>query len=100
IRIEGWVHDGVPLPSGGAATPPAGATSAATTLRGVLTPRSGMEPATVGGGLAVLFLLYPDGTDAAHRALGEPCRAALAEIDQRLAKLDADVQASLNSSSN
>jgi len=112
IRIEGWVHDGVPLPSGGAATPPAagagsaapaapaGTTSAATTLRGVLTPRSGMEPATVGGGLAVLFLLDPDGTDAAHRALGEPCRAALAEIDQRLAKLDADVQASLNSSSN
>ncbi len=113
VRIEGWVHDGGPLPIGAAATLPpapgagspapaarAGTSAAATTLRGLLTPRPGMEPATVGGGLAVLFLLDPDGTDAAHRALGEPCRAALAEIDQRLAKLDADVQASLNSSSN
>jgi len=113
IRIEGWVHDGGPLPSGAGAAGPSGAAmgspapaastgtmTSTTTLRGLLTPRPGLEPATVGGGLAVLFLLDPDGTDAAHRALGEPCRAALAGIDQRLAKLDADVQASLNSSSN
>lgn len=115
IRIEGWVHDGAPLPPGAsssappaagigspapAAAPPAGTTPSATTLRGLLTPRPGMEPATVGGGLAVLFLPDPDATDAAHRTLGEPCRAALADLDKRLVTLDQDVQASLNSSSN
>jgi hypothetical protein len=102
IRIEGWVHDGAPLPQGASssAPPPAGTTPLTTTLRGLLTPRPGMEPATVGGGLAVLFLPDPDALDAAHRTLGEPCRAALAELDLRLVTLDQDVQASLNSSSN
>jgi hypothetical protein len=110
IRVEGWVRDTAPLPAGapgaGAASsapgaaPAAAAAPAATALRGVLTPRQGMQPATVGGGLAVLFVPDPAATDAAHRTLGEPCRAALAEIDKRLEGLNDELQASLNSSSN
>jgi len=96
IRIEGWVRDTAPLPPGA----PGAAAPSMAVLRGVLTPRPGMQPATVGGGLAVLFVPDLPGTDAAHRALGEPCRAALAEIDTRLAALQDEVQASLNSSSN
>jgi hypothetical protein len=110
IRIEAWVRDTSSLPpaSGPAASPPSAGAPApasasgasAVVLRGLLTPKPGMQPSTVGGGLAVLVLNDPDGTDAAHRALGEPCRAALAEMDQRLAALEQDVQASLNSRSN
>jgi hypothetical protein len=107
IRIEGWVRDTSPLPSvapgagaAAAAPAPAAAAPSSAALRGVLTPRQGMQPATVGGGLAVLFVPDLPGTDAAHRTLGEPCRAALAEIDKRLAALEDEVQASLNSRSN
>jgi len=59
-----------------------------------------MEPATAGGGLVVLVLADPQKTDADHKALGEPCRAALADRDRRVADLNEQVRASLNSSSN
>lgn len=117
VRIEGWVRD---LPAGAAAAPsasapppaavaPQAATSGAATgsaaargpgIAGLLSPRPGMQPATAGGGLVVLLLADPDATDAAHGALGEPCRADLADFDRRLEELNRDVQAALNSSAN
>jgi hypothetical protein len=118
VRIEGWVRDTGPLargttgagstsgagsaaaPGAAAGTAPAWTAPATAVLRGVLTARPGMEPATAGGGLAVLVLADPQATDDAHRALGEPCRAALADRDRRIAGLQEEVQASLNSSSN
>jgi len=119
VRIEGWVREmptpGSPASAGAAPAGPAGSAPApgvsaagvaaaaapgASRISGLLSPRPGMQPATAGGGLVVLLLADPDATDAAHRALGEPCRADLAAMDTRLEDLAKDVQAALNSSSN
>ena len=119
VRIEGWVRSteaaGAPAtgsaPAGSATVPgapapgfsrPGAAPSAAGSagITGLLTPRPGMQPATPGGGLVVLVLPDPEATDAAHRALGEPCRADLKAMDRAIEDRTKDVQAALNSSTN
>jgi len=113
IRIEGWVRDAGPLPQGMPGAGPVGAAAApgvpapgaaivatAPLLHGVLTPKPGMQPATAGGGLVLLVLADPEGTDAAHKALGAPCRSALADLDRRVAERQAELQVALNSSAN
>jgi hypothetical protein len=116
VRVEGWVRatpssPGTPgsapgvtgassAPGPPAAVPGAAAQGASGVLHGLLSPKPGMEPATAGGGLVVLVLPDPKKTDADHKALGEPCRALLADLDRRVADLNDQVQASLNSSSN
>lgn len=99
IRVEGWVRSSEPA---GAGTAPAGSSTVlgSAGIAGLLTPRPGMQPATPGGGLVVLLLADPDATDAAHRALGEPCRADLKAMDRTIEDRTKDVQAALNSSTN
>jgi hypothetical protein len=101
VRIEGWVRSS---PAAAAAAPaphaaPSGA-AAAVGITGLLSPRPGMQPATAGGGLVVLLLTDPETTDAAHHALGEPCRAGLQAMDRKLEDLAKEGQGALNSSSN
>lgn len=100
VRIEGWVRSApdTASPASPGTTLPAG--PRASGISGLLSPRPGMQPATAGAGLVVLLLADPDATDAAHRALGEPCRADLQAMDRKLADLAKEVQAALNSSSN
>jgi hypothetical protein len=96
VRIEGWTTtDPAETAPAAPATPPG-----RVSVTGILAPRPGREPETVGAGLLVLRVDDLDRLGAEHRVLGEECLGGAKALDARIADREAALRKALHSSDN
>ncbi len=113
VRVEGWIpaRDGSPAAAApgeaaapappGTAAPVAGAPAAGgASVRGILAPRPGMTPSTVGANLVVILVGDLDRLDAEQASIGERCRVTIQDLDRQLAEIQIRVDTALNSTNN
>jgi hypothetical protein len=112
VRVEGWIpaREGSPAPAGGAAAASGSAPTAAriavapagsgASVRGVLAPRPGMTPSTVGANLVVILVGDLERLDAEQASIGERCQITIQDFDRQLAEIQIRLNTALNSTNN
>jgi len=115
VRVEGWipVRDGspavvapaaavgaAPAPSPVAASAAGAPAAAGASVRGVLAPRPGMTPSTVGANLVVILVGDLERLDAEQASIGTRCRVTIQDLDRQLVEIQGRVDAALNSTNN